>query len=132
MIFNFEVCNKNTGLIIAGYGFKDVENEEGLLDKFVTTKDHIVLARVSPQQKLHFVDACQRNGQIVMFVGDGVNDSAAIKKSDVGITMGITGTHVAKEASDVILLDDNISALTDIIKVCNLCTFFIATLCAMG
>ncbi|XP_049811506.1 sodium/potassium-transporting ATPase subunit alpha isoform X8 [Schistocerca nitens] len=95
--------------VVHGTELRDLNSDQ--LDEILRYHTEIVFARTSPQQKLIIVEGCQRMGAIVAVTGDGVNDSPALKKADIGVAMGIAGSDVSKQAADMILLDDNFASI---------------------
>lgn len=93
--------------VISGTELDDMTDEQ--LDEAV--KNCVVFARVSPSDKLRIIQSLKRTGEVAAMTGDGVNDSPALKEADIGVAMGITGTDVAKDAADMILLDDNFTTI---------------------
>jgi len=100
------------GQVITGAEFGAMSDEQAL----ATVDDVGVIARVTPEHKVRLVDLLKRRGQIVAMTGDGVNDAPALKRADIGIAMGITGTEVTKEAAVMILTDDNFSTIVKAVE----------------
>ncbi len=100
------------GRAISGAEFKAMSDAE--LDAAID--DIGVIARVAPEDKVRLVDSLKRKGDIVAMTGDGVNDAPALKKADIGIAMGITGTEVSKEAATMILTDDNFATIVKAVE----------------
>jgi magnesium-transporting ATPase (P-type) len=99
--------------VVTGAEIDSLDDER--LAALLNTND-VIFARVTPERKLRLVEACQRKGEVVAVTGDGVNDAPALKRADIGVAMGITGTDVAREAADMVLADDNFASIVAAIE----------------
>ena len=107
-----EIGIKNPELVITGSQLKDMTEDE-LCERIKTIN---IFARVVPEQKLKIVNALKKNREIVAMTGDGINDAPALKASNIGIAMGEKGTDVAREASSLVLMDDNFASIVGAVK----------------
>lgn len=99
--------------IINGKTLNQMTDEE-LFEKI--SQKEVVFARIAPEQKLRIATILKNNDAVIAMTGDGVNDAPALKKADIGVAMGVIGTDVSKEASDMILLDDNFASIVRVVK----------------
>ncbi len=108
---------KELGIVDGGKALTGEELDAMSESEFEKAVESVaVYARVSPEHKVRITEALKRKGHVVAMTGDGVNDAPALKKSDIGIAMGMTGTDVSKEASDMVLADDNFSSIVSAVE----------------
>lgn len=106
--------------LVTGAGHIVVGEDLDAMDDYALSEllenDELIFARSSPMQKLRIVKALQKKGEIVTVTGDGVNDAPALKNADMGVAMGLSGTEVAREAADMVLMDDNFATIVNAVE----------------
>jgi magnesium-transporting ATPase (P-type) len=105
--------HRDSPLVISGTELDALDDQQ--LAAVLESRD-VLFARASPEHKLRLVETYQRHGAVVAVTGDGVNDAPALKRADIGVAMGVTGTDVAREAADMVLLDDNFASIVSAVE----------------
>ncbi len=108
------LCRSGEPHVYTGEQLEVMDDEE--LTRILMSGESVIFSRVSPAHKLRIVNILEDQGEVVAVTGDGVNDAPALKRADIGVAMGITGTDVAKEAAELILLDDSFPTLVEAVK----------------
>ncbi|MDG6222057.1 MAG: cation-transporting P-type ATPase [Candidatus Bathyarchaeota archaeon] len=107
------ILTRDASTIIRGV---DLDNLDDQAINDTVKTGNVIFARVSPEQKLRVVKVLKKNGEVVAVTGDGANDAPSLKEADVGISMGVSGTDVAREASDIVLLDDSFESIVKAVE----------------
>jgi len=107
------IVERHSGQIIRGIDLDDLSDQVVINE---VRKGNVIFARVSPEQKLRIVEVLKKNAEIVAVTGDGANDAPSLKEADIGVAMGASGTDVAREAADIVLLDDSFASIVKAIE----------------
>ena len=107
------IVEKECCQVIRGVDLEDL-NDQAIVDE--VKKGNVIFARVSPEQKLRIVKVLKKSGEIVAVTGDGANDAPSLKEADIGVAMGASGTDVAREAADIVLLNDSFASIVKAVE----------------